>query len=219
MRRKILPCFAVTTFFASALDTSTDLFADFLDEKRSAAGRAGLVDWAIPQSILARRILTAGKERTAFSRALLDEVTATTWLGALHTQRERLSGLAFRVGRAGNELSKSPGLYHHRTTALLALLIRRQLNLRNNFNGAILKLLEILRVLAGRFILVCWASQKLTVAPPFNLHHSVRTPAPLREATPSPPPPTIPRPSTTIPPASRSSTRRRSPSAQDRGNP
>jgi hypothetical protein len=193
-----LACLAVTTFFASALNTSTDLFTDFLDEKRSAAGRTGLVDWAIPQSILARRILTAGKERTAFSCALLNEVTATAWLGTLHTQRERLSGLALRIGGAGNELSKSPGLHHHRTAAFLALLIRRQLNLRNNFNGAILKLLEVLRVLAGRFILVRWASQKLTVASPFPLaappcpwgqESSLPSPGPLQRFHKNPAPP------------------------------
>ena len=87
IRRRVgLPCFAVATFFATALDTAADLFAHFLDEKRGAAGRAGLVDRAIPQGILAGRILTAGKERTSFSGTLLDKVAATAWLGTLHAQ-------------------------------------------------------------------------------------------------------------------------------------
>ena len=57
-----LSCFAVAAFFATALDAAANLLADFLDEERGAAGRAGLVDRTIPQGIFARRILTAGKE-------------------------------------------------------------------------------------------------------------------------------------------------------------
>ena len=79
-----LPCFAVATLFTAALDTAANLFAHFFNEKRGSTGRTGLVDRAIPQGIFARRILTAGKEGTAFSRALLDEVTTTAWLGTLH---------------------------------------------------------------------------------------------------------------------------------------
>ena len=43
-----LSCLAVAAFFAAALDAAADLLADFLDKKRGAAGRASLVDWAIP---------------------------------------------------------------------------------------------------------------------------------------------------------------------------
>ena len=96
MNRSDLPCFAVATFLATALDAAANLLADFFNEKRGAAGWAGLVDWTIPQSIFARGILTARKERTSFSRTLLDKVAATAWLGALHAQRERLGGLALR---------------------------------------------------------------------------------------------------------------------------
>ena len=43
-----LPCFAVATLLAAALDAAADLFADFFNEERGAAGRASLVDRAIP---------------------------------------------------------------------------------------------------------------------------------------------------------------------------
>ena len=63
IRKRVgLACLAVATLLTTALDAAADLFAHFLDEKRGAAGRARLVDRAIPQGILACRILTAGKE-------------------------------------------------------------------------------------------------------------------------------------------------------------
>src|SRR6266849_140726 len=167
-----LSCFAVAAFFAAALDAAANLLAHFFNEERGAAGWAGLVDRTIPQGIFARRILTASKERTSFSRALLDEIASTAWLRALHTQRERLGGLALRIGGAGDKLSKPPGLHYHRAAAFLALLIRRQLNLRNNFNGAILELLKVLRVFAGRLVLVRRTGEEFAVTSPFNLHHS-----------------------------------------------
>ena len=72
-----LSCFSVSTLLATALDAAANLFADFFKEKRGAAGWTGLVDRTIPQGIFARGILTARKERTSFSRALLDEVAST----------------------------------------------------------------------------------------------------------------------------------------------
>src|SRR5207253_5089227 len=126
----------------------------------------------IPQSIFARRILAAGKERTSFPRALLDKIASTAWLRALHTQCEWLGGLALRISGAGDELSKPPGLHHHRAAAFLALLIRRQLNLRNNFNGSIIELLKILCVLAGRLILVAGQAEEFPLRSPLISIHS-----------------------------------------------
>src|SRR6185436_3603949 len=169
--RSNLSGFAVAALLAAALNATADLLADFFDEERGAAGWAGLVDRTIPQGIFAGGILTAGKERTSFSRALLHEVSATAWLGTLHTQRKRLGGFALRIGGAGDELSKPPGFHHHRATALLTLLIRCEFDLRNNLNGAILELLKVLRVLAGGLVLVRGTGEKLAVTPPFNFHH------------------------------------------------
>ena len=167
-----LSCFAVATLLTAALDAAADLFADFFNEELGAAGWAGLVDRTIPQGKLTGWILTARKEGTSLPRALLHEVSATAWLRALHTQRERLGGLALRIGGAGDKLSKPPGLDDHRTAALLAFLIRGELDLRNNFNGAIFKLLKVLRILAGRLIFICRTGKELAVTPPLYLHHS-----------------------------------------------
>jgi len=60
--RSDLSCFAVAAFFAAALDAAANLFTYFFNKEWSAAGWAGLVDGTIPQSIFARRILTASKE-------------------------------------------------------------------------------------------------------------------------------------------------------------
>ena len=81
-----LACFAVTTLLATALNAAADLLAHFLDEKRRAASRTGFVNRAIPQGIFARRIFTASEERSSFSCTLLDEISATAWLGTLHAQ-------------------------------------------------------------------------------------------------------------------------------------
>ena len=41
MDRSDLSCFAVAALFATTLDATADLLADFLDEKWGAASRAG----------------------------------------------------------------------------------------------------------------------------------------------------------------------------------
>src|SRR2546422_5075863 len=84
---------------------------------------------------------------TLFRSALLREVAAV--LGALDAQRNGLRGLAGRVGRAGEELAEPAGLDHHRRAALLALLVGRRVLLRDDLDGAVGQLLEVLGVLQG----------------------------------------------------------------------
>jgi hypothetical protein len=85
--RSGLSGFAIAAVFVPTLYATANLLADFFDEEGGATGRTGFVDGTIPQGIFARRILTAGKERTPFSRAFLDKIAATAWLGALHAER------------------------------------------------------------------------------------------------------------------------------------
>ena len=170
--RLSLSCFAVTTFFTTALDASANLFGHFFNEKRGAAGRTGLVDRAVPHGIFTGRIFAAGKKcPRALLGALLNKIATAAWLWAFHAQRKRLGRLTFRVRGTGDELAESTGFHQHRTTAFLALLIGGHLFLRDYFQGPVRELFKILSIFAGRLVLVRRAGEKLSISPPFNLHH------------------------------------------------
>lgn len=77
--------FAVAAVFIAALDAPPRLLADFLDEERSLAGRAGFIHRTIPERIFAFRIPATRVKGTALAGAFLDEIAATIGLWTLHT--------------------------------------------------------------------------------------------------------------------------------------
>jgi hypothetical protein len=134
---KNLSRFAVAALLIPALHTAAGLLADLFDKEWGAAGRTSFGDGTVPQRKFARRVITAGEERTAFARPFLDEVTAASRLRTFHSERQWLRRLAFRIGGTGNELSETPGLDHHRAAAFLADLIGGELLLGNDLDRTV----------------------------------------------------------------------------------
>src|SRR5713101_4265806 len=159
----------VAALAVAADDGGAGLLRVFLQEEGGMALRTGFGDGPVPQGELALRIVRAGIERPALLAALLGQVAAV--LRALDAERDGLRGLAGRVRRAGDELAEPAGLDYHRRAALLALLVGRGVRFCNDLDGAVRQLLEVLRVLAGRILLVARAGQELPVPAPFDFHH------------------------------------------------
>src|SRR2546430_10449963 len=161
--------FLVAALVVAADKAGASLLGVFFHQERRVALRAGLRHGPVPEGEVALGVVRAGVERAALLAALLREVAAV--LGALDAQRNGLRGLAGRVGRAGEELAEPAGLDRHRRAALLALLIGRRILFRDDLDGAVGQLLEVLGVLAGRVLLVARAGQELPVPAPLDHHH------------------------------------------------
>lgn len=91
------PCFAIAAILIAALNTPAVLLADFLNQERGLARRAGFGHRAIPEGEFTLGIITACEKRAAFARPLLHEVTAAIRLRTLDAERQRLGRLTLRI--------------------------------------------------------------------------------------------------------------------------
>src|SRR6185312_14224429 len=157
----------VAAILFEAADAGAGL-GDLLDHELGAALRAGLRQRAIPgdEVTLGLRVVRAAEEHLAAPRALLGQVPAAAFLGAVDPQRDGAGGLAVRVARAGQELAEPSALDDHGRAAGRADLVGRP---RGRHHPQ--RPVGVARVLLGvAAVRIAGASQEVPVAPPLDDH-------------------------------------------------